>query len=83
MVWNTILTFLHERRLSIYSESVYVEAMLDAGASGYVVKTSAAHDLVPAIECAAAGKRFLSPETGVARISNGEGNGKNRDKGTP
>ena len=36
--------------------------MLDAGASGYVVKTSAAFDLVPAIECVAAGKRYLSPE---------------------
>ena len=48
--------------LSLYSESVYVQAMLDAGASGYVVKTSAARDLVPAIESIAAGKRYLSPE---------------------
>ena len=48
--------------LSIYSEEVYVQAMLDAGASGYVVKNSIARDLVPAIESIAAGKRYFSPE---------------------
>ena len=48
--------------LSIHSEGVYVQAMLDAGASGYVVKTSAARDLVPAIESIVAGERYFSPE---------------------
>ena len=48
--------------LSIYSEEVYVQAMLDAGASGYVVKKSIARHLVPAIESIAAGKRYFSPE---------------------
>ncbi len=48
--------------LSLYSESVYVRAMLDAGASGYVVKDSIVRDLVPAIQGIAAGKRYLSPE---------------------
>ena len=48
--------------LSIHSERVYVQAMLDAGASGYVVKNSIARHLVPAIESIAAGKRYLSPE---------------------
>ena len=41
---------------------VYLQAMLDAGALGYVVKTSIARDLVPAIRSIAAGKRYLSPE---------------------
>ena len=48
--------------LSLYSERVYVRAMLDAGASGYVVKDSIVRDLVPAIQSIAAGKRYLSPE---------------------
>lgn len=48
--------------LSIHNEEVYVQAMLDAGASGYVVKTSIVRDLIPAIECIAAGKRYFSPE---------------------
>ncbi len=48
--------------LSLYSESVYVRGMLDAGASGYVVKDSIVRDLVPAIQSIAAGKRYLSPE---------------------
>ena len=48
--------------LSIHSERIYVQAMLGAGASGYVVKNSIARDLVPAIESIAAGKRYFSPE---------------------
>ena len=48
--------------LSIHSERIYVQAMHDAGASGYVVKTSIAQDLVQAIERLAAGKRSFSPE---------------------
>ena len=48
--------------LSLYSEKVYVRGMLDAGASGYVVKDSIVRDLVPAIQSIAAGKRYLSPE---------------------
>ena len=55
--------------LSIHSERIYVQAMLDAGASGYVVKTSIARDLVPAIKSIAAGKGFCSPEIdGLERI---------------
>ena len=48
--------------LSIHSERIYVQAMLGAGASGYVEKDSIARDLVPAIESIAAGKRYFSPE---------------------
>ena len=46
--------------LSIHSERIYVEAMLDAGASGYVVKNSLARHLVPAIQSVAAGQRYFS-----------------------
>ena len=48
--------------LSLHSERVYVQAMLDAGASGYVVKDSIVQDLVPAIRSIAAGRRYFSPE---------------------
>ena len=48
--------------LSIHTERRNVQAMLGAGASGYVVKDSIARDLVPAIESIAAGKRYFSPE---------------------
>ena len=47
---------------SMHEESVFVESMLEAGASGYVVKGSAVTDLVPAIENVAAGKRYVSPQ---------------------
>ena len=46
--------------LSIHSERIYLEAMLDAGASGYVVKNSLVRHLVPAIQSVAAGKQYFS-----------------------
>ena len=45
--------------LSMYSDSVHVLRALQAGASGYVVKKSAANDLVEAIRRVHAGKRYL------------------------
>lgn len=48
--------------LSTYSDKRYVLSMLDAGASGYVIKAAAADELLRAIQAVAAGKRFLSPE---------------------
>ena len=47
--------------LSLHEESIFVESMLEAGASGYVAKGSIVTDLVPAIESVAAGKRYVSP----------------------
>lgn len=46
--------------LTAHVERGLVEAALDAGALGYVVKTSLAHDLVPAIRAALEGRRFIS-----------------------
>ena len=48
--------------LSIHSEKVFVQAMLRAGADGYLVKTSAVTELVEAIGVVAQGKIYLSPE---------------------
>ena len=54
---------------SLHEEPVYVESMLEAGASGYVLKGSSVTDLVPAIESVAAGKLYVSPEIeGLDRI---------------
>jgi two-component system NarL family response regulator len=48
--------------LSTYSEKRYVLGMLDAGASGYVLKASAADEMRRAVRALAAGSHYLSPE---------------------
>ncbi|MCD6044294.1 MAG: DNA-binding response regulator [Burkholderiales bacterium] len=47
--------------LSMYSQREYVRRALKAGAAGYVVKGSAAKELVEAIRAVSAGQRYLSP----------------------
>lgn len=47
--------------LSMYSEREYVRRALKAGAAGYVVKRSAAKEVVEAIRAVHAGQRYLSP----------------------
>jgi DNA-binding NarL/FixJ family response regulator len=47
--------------LSMYAEREYVRRALKAGASGYVVKRSAAKEVVDAIRAVYAGQRYLSP----------------------
>ena len=47
--------------LSMYAEREYVRRALRAGAVGYVVKRSAAKELVDAIRAVHAGQRYLSP----------------------
>ncbi len=52
--------------LSTHSDKRYVLGMIDAGASGYVLKEAASDDLVLALKSVSAGKKYLSPEiTGV------------------
>ena len=48
--------------LSMYAEREYVRRALKAGASGYVVKRSAAKEVVEAIRAVYAGQRYLSPK---------------------
>lgn len=59
--------------LSMYTGEEYVREALNAGASGYLVKDSAADDLVEAIRLVARGERFLSPA--IAHIADRTGNG--------
>jgi DNA-binding NarL/FixJ family response regulator len=47
--------------LSMYSQREYVRRALKAGAAGYVVKRSAAKEVVDAIRAVHAGQRYLSP----------------------
>jgi DNA-binding NarL/FixJ family response regulator len=46
--------------LSMHADAAYVVRALSAGASGYVVKTSAGDELMAAIEAARAGKTYIS-----------------------
>jgi DNA-binding NarL/FixJ family response regulator len=46
--------------LSMHSNTEHVQRALQAGASGYVLKTSAANELVDAIRVVHAGRRYLS-----------------------
>ena len=47
--------------LSMHNSSKFVDAMLEAGALGYALKTEAAGTLVKAIRSVAAGETYLSP----------------------
>jgi two-component system, NarL family, response regulator NreC len=52
--------------LSMHSEEAYVVQALQAGAHGYMLKDSAARELIRAIAVLADGKAFFSP--GVAKV---------------
>jgi len=58
--------------LSIHTEEEYIRDMLGAGASGYVVKSGAAKDLVEAIMHGSKGKVYVSKEISdtAAKIQN-------------
>ena len=47
--------------LTVHDDQDFVRAALAVGASGYIVKSNMATDLVPAIREALAGHRFVSP----------------------
>jgi len=55
--------------LSMYAEGEYVRRALKAGASGYVVKRSAAKEVVEAIRAVHAGQRYLSPRVADAVVA--------------
>src|SRR6186713_1221254 len=51
--------------LTMYAEEPYVLASLRAGVTGYVLKSSALHELVHAVDAVSRGEIYLSP--GVSR----------------
>ncbi len=48
--------------LTVHDEDTYVFALVQAGASGYLLKNAAGNDLVDAIRTVAGGKPWLQPE---------------------
>lgn len=48
--------------LSTYSDQRYVLSMLEAGASGYVIKAAAVDEMCRALRAVASGKHYLSPD---------------------
>lgn len=50
--------------LTVHEDQDYVEAAFSVGASGYVVKSRIATDLIPALQSALRGQTFTSPQRG-------------------
>jgi DNA-binding NarL/FixJ family response regulator len=61
--------------LSMYSEREYVRRALKAGAAGYVVKRSAAKEVVDAIRAVHAGQRYLSAKVADVVLDDYTGDG--------
>ena len=55
--------------LSAHTERPSIAAMLDAGASGYVLKQTATRELVRAVRAVAAGGTYLTPQAAEAMAS--------------
>src|SRR5918999_1724169 len=57
--------------LTMQDEPAYAREALSAGASGYVIKSSAGDELVHAVRAAAAGGTYLTPALGarIARVA--------------
>jgi DNA-binding NarL/FixJ family response regulator len=62
--------------LSMYADHEYVRRALKAGALGYVVKRSAAKDVVDAIRSVQSGQRYISPSVADAVVEEGVKAGK-------
>jgi DNA-binding NarL/FixJ family response regulator len=56
--------------LSMYSSAEHVFHALEAGASGYLLKESAANEIVDAVRAAHAGHRYLSPKVAEVMADN-------------
>ncbi len=57
--------------VTVHAESTFVEAGLEAGALGYVLKDSAGEDLIAAVRAALGGTRYVSRELGGCEYGNG------------
>lgn len=54
--------------LSMNSDRRYVNALLDAGGTGYLLKNSAAKELLGALEAVMRGEIYLSPAIGMPQV---------------
>jgi DNA-binding NarL/FixJ family response regulator len=48
--------------LSVHEEPIAVEKVMAAGAQGFVLKRSAATDLIPAVRAVLRGRKYISPQ---------------------
>jgi two-component system, NarL family, response regulator NreC len=57
--------------VTVHAESMFVEAGLEVGALGYVLKDSAGDELIAAIRAALNGTRYVSRELGWRELGSG------------
>lgn len=65
--------------LSMHDEEVYITSMIDAGATGYILKQADVYEISQAIEITALGKKFYSNEVSITIINSLHK--KSKDKG--
>lgn len=68
--------------LTVHSDQGYLHQLLKAGASGYVLKQAAPHELIGAIRAVAAGSTYLDP-TIASRVVDGYVYKQSAKAGTP
>ncbi|MDP2385813.1 MAG: response regulator transcription factor [Bacteroidota bacterium] len=56
--------------LTMLNESIYIKKMLEAGASGYVLKTTGKEELIQVIKKVAAGEKYFSSEVSNLLMNN-------------
>jgi DNA-binding NarL/FixJ family response regulator len=61
--------------LTVHEDRAYVQLLLQAGVRGYILKRSAAEDLVRAVRAVAAGGVFLDPEVADKALAETSRNG--------
>ena len=78
-----IITSKHENirilALSMHDEEVYITSMIEAGATGYILKQADIQEITQAIESTALGKKFYSHEVSITIINSLHK--KSKDKG--
>lgn len=63
--------------LSIHDESIAVEEVMAAGAQGFVLKRTAATDLIPAVRAVLRGRKYVSPNSRKRVSTPGEASSSN------
>ena len=64
--------------LTSYTDDPYIYGLLDAGASGYILKTAESHEIIRAVRATAIGQSVLDPAVAprlLARLSKPSANG--------
>ena len=68
--------------LTRHREGGYLQELLQAGASGYVLKQSSSEELIRAIRAVGSGKSYLDPAVTTAIVNNYSGGQANLDAGS-